>query len=251
MLSSRTFSTGPYIVLVLAVAVSSCTNKPSFETPAVIIHAPTISSSAERSLPTSSEQSQSSTASIAPSVLIDVPFAPQAPYANWDPLHEEACEEMSLIMVHHFLSNTPLSLEDAEAEVQEMIAWQRAQGYADDVSVEDLGKIAQTLYGYRIRILKDVTPQMLREAVAAGHPVIIPAAGRLLHNPFFSGEGPFYHMLVVIGYTPKGFITHDPGTKRGERYFYSTDVLMNALHNWTGVKEETRKGAKVALIIER
>ena len=73
--------------------------------------------------------------------------------------------------------------------------------------------------------------------IAISNPIIIPAAGRDLHNPFFSGAGPFYHMLVVIGYSDNGFITNDPGTKQGEQYWYSSDVLLNALHDWIGVKE--------------
>lgn len=185
-----------------------------------------------------------------PSVILDVPFAPQSPFAVWDPLHEEACEEMSLIMVHHFLQKTPLSLDDAEKEVQAMVAWHRANGYGDDVSSAELGEIAEALYGYKTRVLKNVTADTLRKELIAGHPIIIPVAGRYLKNPYFNGEGPFYHMLVVTGYTDDGFITNEPGTKRGEDYWYSTEVLMNALHDWTGVKEEIATGAKTALVVE-
>ena len=47
-----------------------------------------------------------------------------------------------------------------------------------------------------------------------GVPVLLPAAGRLLRNPYFSGQGPLYHMLVVKGYTRDGkIITDDPGTR--------------------------------------
>lgn len=183
------------------------------------------------------------------SLLINVPFAPQAPFANWDALHEEACEEMALIMVKHYLDGTPLSLEDAESEVQAMIAWERENGYADDVNTTELAEIATAHYGLRTRIMTDVTAASLRAELAQGNPVIIPAGGRLLKNPYFSGEGPFYHMLVVTGYDARGFITNDPGTKRGENYWYATDVLMNALHDWTGVKEEIEQGAKNALVI--
>ena len=41
--------------------------------------------------------------------FIKVPFGVQAPNANWDALHEEACEEASLIMMAHFLKNTGIS----------------------------------------------------------------------------------------------------------------------------------------------
>ena len=233
-------------ILTLSMLITACTSKPSFPPPSVILRAPMQVSSSSKAA-----SSAGPVASQPPSLLIDVPFAPQSPYANWDQLHEEACEEMSLLMVHHFLQSTPLSLADAEMQVQQMVAWERQQGYADDVSVAQLGAIATSLYGYHARVLTDVTPQHLRRELAAGHPIIIPAAGRSLKNPYFSGAGPFYHMLVITGYTDDGFITNDPGTKRGEQYWYSTNVLMNALHDWTGVKEEIVKGAKTALVVDR
>src|ERR1043166_5721644 len=37
-------------------------------------------------------------ASLPASLLLPVPFTPQAPYANWDQLHNEACEEASSLM---------------------------------------------------------------------------------------------------------------------------------------------------------
>jgi hypothetical protein len=184
-------------------------------------------------------------------VLLDVPFAPQSPYANWDALHEEACEEMSLIMVHHFLAGTPLSSADAETEVQQMVAWETANRYGVDVSVAQLGAIATALYGYHARVLANVTANTLRSELSRGNAIILPVAGRELNNPHFEGQVPFYHMLVVIGYSGDDFITNEPGTKDGAKYVYSTDVLMNALHDWIGVKEQIATGPKNALVVEQ
>src|SRR4051812_31356206 len=80
----------------------------------------------------------SSTVSLPAKVSIDIPFSPQAPTANWDALHEEACEEMSLIMVRHFLEKSPLSRDQAETEVQDLIAWETDQGYGYDVTTDQL-----------------------------------------------------------------------------------------------------------------
>ena len=184
-------------------------------------------------------------------VLLDVPFSPQSPDGTWDALQEEACEEMSLIMVRHFLEGTPLTQSGAEAEVQAMVAWETDNGYGVDVSVDELGNIATALYGYQARVLTDVTADTLRSELSRGNAIILPVAGRELKNPYFRGEGPFYHMLVVIGYTEEGsFITHEPGTVRGERYIYSEEVLMDALHDWTGAKEQIATGPKKALVLE-
>ena len=38
-------------------------------------------------------------------INIAVPFTSQAPYAIWDPLHDDACEEASLIMLDAFYKN--------------------------------------------------------------------------------------------------------------------------------------------------
>jgi hypothetical protein len=199
---------------------------------------------------TSNQSTSNPPTSNPPSLLITVPFSPQAPFAKWDPLHEEACEEMSLIMVDRFLRGTSLSLNEAEVEVQKLIAWETDEGYGNDVNISQLGSIAEEYYGHRARVIENVTSDMIKSELAAGHPVIVPAAGRDLRNPFFSGDGPWYHMLVVTGYTRDGFITNDPGTKRGEKYWYPTERLMNAIHDWTGVKEEIREGARRVLVVE-
>jgi Peptidase_C39 like family len=216
---------------------------------------PTASSSGEGGISTSSSSVAAASSSAAPvaqpaSKLLDVVFSVQAPFANWDALHQEACEEISLIMVHHFLTGTPLSKEDAEKEIQEMVAWQTENGYGEDVTAAEIGAIAKSLYGHNFRLLTNVTAQSLRQEIAKGNPVIIPAAGQMLGNPYFSGDGPPYHMLVVTGYTGDTFIVNDPGTKRGEDYKYSADVLIDAIHDWTGSKDTITSGAKTAVVIE-
>ncbi|MBU1911108.1 hypothetical protein KKG16_01695, partial [Patescibacteria group bacterium] len=89
----------------------------------------------------------------------------------------------------------------------------------------------------------------IKEELIKGNPIIIPAAGRDLDNPYFSGEGPWYHMLVIKGYDKKRFITNDPGTRRGEGYKYEYSVLLNAVHDWTGIKEDIRNGDQIMLVI--
>lgn len=178
-----------------------------------------------------------------------MPFQPQAPFRNWDPLHEEACEEASLLLVHHYLSEKPLTEARMEEEIQELVAWEESHGYEIDVTIAELAVIAQQKYGYRTRILENVTAETLEAELAQGNPVIAPFAGRDLGNPYFSGEGPWYHMLVVIGFDDDEFITNDVGTRRGKQYRYRKDVLLNALHDWNGVKEEIRGGAKRALVL--
>jgi hypothetical protein len=158
---------------------------------------------------------------------------------------------MSLILVHHYRAGTKLTKEQAETELQALIVWEGTHGYPQDVTVQELGQIAEQYFGYRSRVIADPTVDDLKRLLTEGHPVIIPAAGRDLGNPYFSGEGPWYHMLVLTGYNEFFFVTNDVGTKRGEDYTYRFDVLMNAIHDWTGVKEEIRTGQRRVVIIEK
>lgn len=214
-------------------------------------------SSAAMSVSSSSLSAASSASSVAQSVpanvLLDVPFASQAPFANWDALHEETCEEMSLIMVKHFWDKTPLSEAQSETELQDLVSWMTQQGYEWDVNAEQIAAVAQDRYGLKATVDTDVTLANIKKHLAAGHPIIIPAAGRELGNPYFSGEGPWYHMLVIIGYKDGMFgttlITNDPGTKRGHNYEYAANTVINAIHDWTGVKEEIATGRKAMVIV--
>lgn len=185
------------------------------------------------------------------SINLHVPFSPQAPLAEWDVLHEEACEEMSLILVHHFLEGTGITLTQAEEELQALIRWEEEHEYSQDVTVAQLKEIAEQYYGHAGRVIEDPTTEDLKRLLAERHPVIIPAAGRELGNPYFSGEGPWYHMLVLVGYNEFFFVTNDVGTRRGAGYVYRFSTLMNAIHDWTGVKENIRKGARRVLVIEQ
>ena len=189
--------------------------------------------------------------SISERVSLEVPFTVQAPFADWDDPYQEACEEASLLMVHSYLSEEELTDERANGELLALIAWETAHGYPQDITLSQLAEIAASYYGYSAQIIDNPSAKGIEEHIANGHPVIVPAAGRLLGNPYFSGAGPWYHMLVITGYDGKRFITNDPGTRRGEDYTYDYDVLLNAIHDWTGVKEEITDGEKRVLVFQR
>lgn len=217
---------------------------------------PTASSSQQSSADTSvgrltTSASPASQPSSSPKALrIAVPFLVQAPFANWDPLHEEACEEASLIMVQRFLAKQKsVTPEEAETEIQALVAWMTAQGYGYDVTATELLEVARQYYGLDGRVETDVTENRIKELLRQGYPVILPIAGRLLGNPYFSGEGPLFHVLVIVGYDGYEAITHDPGTRRGEHYRYDFDVLLHAAHDWTGVKEKIASGPKRMLVL--
>ncbi len=190
-------------------------------------------------------------------INISVPFSLQAPHANWDAPYQEACEEMALIMAHYFLHGRELTNEMADKEILDMVKWESENGFSEDVTLEELLIIGCAYFGdCGSYISNEVTKENIKKELAKGNPVIVPAAGRTLLNPYFSGLGPWYHMLVITGYKDSlfvnggVFITNDPGTRRGEGYEYDYDLLINAVHDWTGVKEEIEEGVKKMMIVK-
>ncbi len=184
--------------------------------------------------------------------MLDVPFMVQAPFANWDALHQETCEEASLMMVRYFrLKQSFGSLQSIDDELKSLVAWQTGKGYEYDVTVKELSRIARDYYSMSSgRIISNPTLNEIKKELADGRPVIIPAAGRLLNNPNFTAGGPPYHMLVIRGYDANGFITNDPGTRRGEKFRYTFDNLMDSIHDWTGNKSTITTGDKAVLVFD-
>lgn len=181
-----------------------------------------------------------------------VPFTSQAPNGDWSEPYQEACEETSLLMAHRYYQGEPGGAMDpavADKAIWEVVNFENALfGYYQDTTAAQTVMVAEQLYGYeRVELIEEPTIDSIKTHIAAGRPVIIPAAGQQLGNPYYTPPGPRYHMLVIKGYTEKGFITNDPGTRRGENYFYAFDTLMNAIHDWNG--GEVESGAKVAFVI--
>ena len=105
------------------------------------------------------------------------------------------------------------------------------------------------MFGHTYRLIEDPTVDQIKAELVAGRPVIVPAAGRLLGNPYFTAPGPIYHMLVIRGYTQNDqFIVNDPGTSRGESFLYDFDTLLYALHDWNNGGEITQ-GRKVVIVL--
>jgi hypothetical protein len=165
-----------------------------------------------------------------------VPFTSQAPYANWDLPYQEACEEASALMVAEYYRGASSGLLDAEAVDAEILASVGFQldlfGDYLDTTAEQTAQLIDLYFGYTGVVVENPTVDQIKAQITEGRPVIIPAAGQQLGNPFFSGLGPVYHMLVIKGYTDDGFITNDPGTRRGADFVYDFDVLMNAIGDW-------------------
>lgn len=182
-----------------------------------------------------------------------VPFTPQAPHANWALPYQESCEESSLIMVNAWMVGHPpglMSPDEANAQILKMVEWQEDRfGYFEDTNAEETAIIAREYYGYEgTQVLPVASMDDVRAQLEGGKAVILPAAGRKLGNPFFRGQGPLYHMIVVKGVTEDGkFISNDPGTRRGGDFLYDPDVLYEAIGDWND--GDPANGEKLMIVL--
>jgi len=217
-----------------------------------------------------------------------VAFTSQAPYAKWDDLHDEACEEASIIMAHAYLTDKEeLEISEAEDEIQKMVAFQKNYfGSHKDLNAEEMIELAKEFYDQEYKLIKleskeepitteedqpenqdlfeeapKTDPQKtfqknidyLIKELSRDNIFIIPMAGRKLQNPYFRSPGPLYHALVLTGYdqNKKEFITNDPGTRRGENYHYSYEIFYEAIHDFPGQKTKILEGAKNVILVEK
>jgi|GEM_PF-779357 len=185
-----------------------------------------------------------------PAINWDVPFTSQAPHAEWDAVHKEACEEAAILMVLRYFQDQPiLGPDDAEAGLQEIFAKNESFGYGIDTTAEEVANVIRSMAPeLGVTLLRRPTVSDLESELIKGSLIIVPAQGQFLENPYFRVPGPPYHMLVLRGFTDDGYvITNDPGTKRGEAFVYRWETLMYAMHDWNG--GDVVNGEKVVVVV--
>ncbi|MEX2053014.1 MAG: C39 family peptidase [Candidatus Paceibacterota bacterium] len=172
-------------------------------------------------------------------VLHGVPFTPQAPFGEWnDPRQADACEESSAIMAMAWArGDTSFTLEDAKTKIIAISEYELANhgSFTDTSAFDTVERIFKGYFGYNnVELRYDISIADIKEALFDGHLVMVPANGQKLGNPYFTPPGPLRHMLVIRGYdvSQKQFLTNDPGTRRGELYAYSENVLFEAIRDY-------------------
>lgn len=182
--------------------------------------------------------------------LLAVPFTSQAPHANWDMPYQEACEEASVIMVAGYYAGKrgTYDPDEADARILELISFAGRNGFDIDTTARETAELVERFYpDLEAEVVPMTGPDAVKRYVAEGIPVILPADGKALPNPNFRNGGPVYHMLVVRGYTEDRFITNDPGTRLGEKFLYTYEGLLDAVHDWNN--GDVPCGESVMLII--
>jgi hypothetical protein len=184
------------------------------------------------------------------SFKLDVLFSTQAPTKDWSMPYQEACEEASLIMTSYYFEEKYLDRPIMNTEILDLVDWQMDRfGYYMDTTLAEVEIIADEYFNLDTEITSNVTEENIKYQLTQGNLLIIPFAGRLLINPYFSGQGPLFHMAVVKGYDHKDFIMNDPGLLTlGENFKYSYKNLLESVHDWNG--GDVINGARKMLIIK-
>lgn len=184
-------------------------------------------------------------------VNLNVPFTSQAPSGNWDLPFKEACEEASILMMDKFYKGQSFAnASETEDEIKNIVDFEEQKlNFHLDTDAQETAQVLNNYFGYQnVRVVDNITVNDIKKELAQGRPVIVPAAGRMLGNPYYRQPGPLYHMLVVKGYTETKFITNDPGTRRGKDFTYSFDTLYNAIHDWNN--GNVNEGKKTMIVVE-
>ncbi len=184
-------------------------------------------------------------------VNLPVPFTVQAPHGDWGMPYQEACEEAAALMaIRYSFSNPILDADDADTAIKDLVRDTDVllNSGVDQTAEDVMDLIIEIEHLMPVKLIHNPSVKDLKIQLSMGNVAIVPAAGRKLGNPFYSGDGPRYHMLVLRGYTADGyFITNDSGTRRGEGYLYLFDVVMEAMGDWNDGKPES--GEKVVVVV--
>lgn len=181
----------------------------------------------------------------------NVPFFPQAPEADWSLPWQEACEEAASILGYYYASGKILTKDQFKKEIQNLVEWQNKNfGDYKHTDITQTAKMIREYFKFSdFVIVENPTADQMKQYLSQGQIIIAPFAGRQLKNPFYSGQGPLYHMMVIRGYDRKNFITNDVGTKRGQNFIYPYQTIISAMHEWDD--KDINLGAKRIIVFKR
>jgi hypothetical protein len=190
------------------------------------------------------------------SYIENVPFTPQAPFADWnDQRQQDGCEEASALMAIKWTRNENLSREEALSEITGVSDYLlKKYGEYRDISSKDVVSwIFKDYFNYNKAIVRyGISPEDIIYELSKGNLIITAMNGQIMNNPYFTSPGPSRHMVVIRGYDIDRdiFITNDPGTRFGKNYEYSTEILFSAIRDYsTGYHEPVSGLGKNMIVI--
>jgi len=174
---------------------------------------------------------------------LEAPFYSQAPFSNWDYPWQEACEEASVLLVANVYFEHDWTREEFNEQILALVDWENEVfGSYEHTDVDQTVKILEEYLDLETIVHQDPTFEDVQTILARGHLIVMTFAGKELGNPFFTNGGPIYHAMMIKGYKEgEKVIVHDVGTRRGEDYVYTWEVIENSLHDYA---EPIQDGAK-------
>lgn len=187
-----------------------------------------------------------------------VPHTSQAPFGYWAEPWQNACEEASIVMLDNYyggITDKKISKTTAKKQILNLLEIKKKYyGKSLDENAQKVINLINNFYNWEAKIVENPTLEQIKNEIENEQPVIIPVAGKILKNKYFKNGGPYYHMLVISGYDEEAqeFITQEPGLNTlGLDFRYKYDTIMDALHDFTGKKIDTKNGAKVAIFTQK
>jgi hypothetical protein len=210
--------------------------------------------------PSAAPATPSPTPTSAPqSLKYNVPFTAQAPFGDWDdPFQQDGCEEASALMAVYWAKGDIIASPEAARDIIVDAGNWQLQNYPTgrDTSAQDTAdRIIKQYFNWSwVKVEPLTNLEQIVETLQNGNLVITPMNGRKLGNPYYTGEGPERHMLVVIGYSAETqeFITNDPGTRQGRDFRYQQDIFWDAIRDYpTGDHEPITQQNKVMIVVSK
>ncbi|MFA4931102.1 MAG: C39 family peptidase [Patescibacteria group bacterium] len=163
---------------------------------------------------------------------LTVPFVMQAPLANWSE-HNESCEEAGILLAHYYYIGEELTVSLADWEIKDMVDYQnKYYGGEFDIYAAGITQLARDYYGeYEPRVLVGNVENMKAE-ILAGNPIIVPTTAAALKMEKSDYPEMGYHVVLVVGYNERGFVTHDVGTYSGANFTYSYATLLRSMADY-------------------
>ncbi len=192
-------------------------------------------------------------------ILIEnVPFAPQAPFAEWkDPRFQDGCEEAAALLVVFWAKGLTIDKAKAREEILAMSAYQseKYQEFRDTSTKDTANRLISGYFNYdQFEVRDNITLEDIKTEIIKGNLVIVPANGQALNNPHFTPPGPERHNIVVRGFddTKGEIITNDPGIKEGELYRYPEQIFYRAIRDYpTGYHQPIDGINKVMIVVRK
>lgn len=190
-------------------------------------------------------------------IIASIPFTTQAPLGEWDdPRQKYGCEEALMVMVWHWITESPLDPILARMKILNLVTWQdHNYGNFLDTSTHDTALRFQKYFGHQnVEVAQNVSLGDIKNAIDNNKIVLIPTNGQTLGNPYFKPPGPIHHMFMIKGYDDdkKEFIANDPGTLYGENIRYTYQNIDQSLRDYpTGLNEPIVEYNRLAIFISK